>query len=265
MVRSIKVLEGDFGSLADFVSVGNDGALKLWRLSGKETFSIDAHDSFIYSVCASKDRIFTAGEDRCIKVWAKDGSGLQCVQRIEMPATSLWSLAVSPLGQVFCGASDGRLYVFGASKSDNREMLTEFDQRILSSLKRQGSDKAKLPYRDAAVLDGKGRGVSQSALAAVMSDFVIGKFVGENVIVQREDQAAVFQVFSIRPARYAAYEIVKWDGSSWQEIGQVTGGGDAEESAAGNPKDSHDFVVDVQLEGTDAPLKLAFNLTGTIT
>lgn len=57
-------------------------------------------------------------------------------------------------------------------------------------------------------------------------------------------------------------QLVQWDGSSWQEIGQVTGGNAEGSVAAENQKDSHDFVVDVQLEGSEIPLKLAFNLKG---
>lgn len=47
-----------------------------------------------------------------IKIWRVSGGKLYCAQTIPIPAISIWSLEVTFDGDIICGASDGRIYIF---------------------------------------------------------------------------------------------------------------------------------------------------------
>jgi phospholipase A-2-activating protein len=142
VVRSVAMLDDCLATLGDFVSVGNDGyntvqiiilrLIKTWKLDGDCTRTIQAHDSFIYTVKVFRGHIFTAGEDRTIKIWRLSGDDIYCVQSISIPALSIWSLCVTPTGNIICGSSDGRIYVFSPQEglSPDPTMLSSFQQRL---------------------------------------------------------------------------------------------------------------------------------------
>lgn len=109
--------------------------IKFWRLDGECTHTIRAHDSFIYAIRVHRGHLFSAGEDRTLKVWRQSGGQrLECVQAIPLPAVSIWAVDCTAAGEVVCGCSDGRIYVFSPHEALDPEacVLAEFRSRLSS-------------------------------------------------------------------------------------------------------------------------------------
>ncbi|PVV03776.1 hypothetical protein BB560_001735 [Smittium megazygosporum] len=109
-VRSLKALSRD-----SFVSAANDGSLMIWNLNGDCLAKLYGHESFVYSISLlSTGEIVSSAEDRTVRIW-KDNDN---VQTIILPATSLWCTDTMPNGDIICGTSDSKVYIF--SKNENR-------------------------------------------------------------------------------------------------------------------------------------------------
>lgn len=155
-VRAICMLGSEFLSIGDFVSVGNDGLMKVWKLDGRCVLSIPAHDSFIYSVVCINNQIITGGELGLLKIWALQNNSLVCTQTLGVPATSIWSLAEIPNSNaIMCACSDGRLYAFSNREDFPRSLeehlrsyerrLVECNKNYLKTLELCGSDRLDSP------------------------------------------------------------------------------------------------------------------------
>ncbi len=133
IVRALCRLPSHHRSGADIASAGNDGVVRLWKLSGEQVAELHGHESFIYSLdCLPTGELVSSGEDRTVRVW-KDG---ECVQTITHPAISVWSVAVCrESGDIVSGASDRIARVF--TRSSNRfadpEALRQFQEAVKSS------------------------------------------------------------------------------------------------------------------------------------
>lgn len=150
MVRSVISLDDSLEELGDFASCGNDGYysetlpkrdwlirytrnIKFWKLSGECTLSLKAHDSFIYTIKVFRNHLFSAGEDRTLKVWHWSKSrGIECIQAISLPVVSIWALDCTAAGEVICGCSDGRVYLFSPHRALESTSNTskEFQSRL---------------------------------------------------------------------------------------------------------------------------------------
>lgn len=96
-------------------------------------YSLKAHDSFIYTIKAYRDHLFSAGEDRTLKIWRRtDGRRIECVQAISLPVVSIWTLDCTATGNVLCGCSDGRVYVFSPHEAldPDARVVKEFQSRL---------------------------------------------------------------------------------------------------------------------------------------
>lgn len=82
-----------------------------------------------------KGHIFTAGEDSLVKVWRLEENSLKCIQSIPIPAISIWTLCITNYGDLICGASDGRIYIFTPhiDVTPECEMLENFQERLKST------------------------------------------------------------------------------------------------------------------------------------
>lgn len=220
--------DGDFKSLGDFLSVGNDGLLIFWSLDSTDPKNIvNAHESFIYTVTSSKKFIATAGEDRIVKLWTLDSNGnsISCTQSIPIPASSIWSVKFDSEGiNLFCASSDGYIYQF----SNNLELqcgsddqaYKEFNSRLNSMQLSSGQMNSQVSELD--VLKNP------------------GKKIGQVVTVNSEG------------GNISAYQ---WDGTIWCKIGDVVDDLTGSKKTLYNGK-VYDYVFDVEFESSKTPLKL---------
>lgn len=117
---------------AEFASAGNDGIIRLWKMTGQEVGALSGHESFIYSLaCLPTGEIVSAGEDRTLRIWR----GSQCVQTITHPAISVWAVAVCENGDIVSGTSDNMARVFtrNAERTADAETLAQFDESVQAS------------------------------------------------------------------------------------------------------------------------------------
>ncbi len=86
-------------------SVGQDGTVRLWNLSGKQLTELKGHKGPIWNVSFSPDgqRLATAGDDRTARLW--DLSGKELVQ-FKGHQEKLTSVSFSPNGQHIATASE---------------------------------------------------------------------------------------------------------------------------------------------------------------
>lgn len=134
-VRAICVLtEKDLRlKFADFVSAGNDGQIKFWKLSGECVYTVhNAHDSFIYTLVQYDNLFFSAGEDRQIKIWQLTNTVdiITCIQSLSLPTESIWELATSQKGEIAGACSNGSLYIFSPHEQAPASQLGEYRQKI---------------------------------------------------------------------------------------------------------------------------------------
>lgn len=92
--------------------------------------SLSAHDGYIYSVDSYESTIVTGGEDGTVRLWSMGKGRISPLQCIPIPADSVWCVKITD-GWLFCGASDGRMYVFSSEISIETNMkyrsrLSEF-------------------------------------------------------------------------------------------------------------------------------------------
>lgn len=125
-VRGIAVI-----NVQQFLSCSNDEKVILWNINGDVLKIFEGHTSFIYDICIVREPIkpgaeppknrpfkfITCSEDKTVRVWDKDRG---CLQKIDLEASTLWSVAGLDNGNFVVGTSIGIAYVFSnvPSKSD---------------------------------------------------------------------------------------------------------------------------------------------------
>lgn len=83
--------------------------MREYALDGSSSRDLAVVPSFIYALSALPDGFASAGEDRSLRVWARDGT---LVQQLPVPAVSVWCVAAVSNDTLACGASDGQVYLF---------------------------------------------------------------------------------------------------------------------------------------------------------
>lgn len=132
-VRALCRLPDGHPSGGDFASADNDGAIRLWKISGQQVGELRGHQSFIYSLAVlPSGELVSSGEDRTLRIWKGD----QCVQTITHPAISVWSVAVcAENGDIVSGASDRIVRVFtrDPERYANAETTALFEDAVKAS------------------------------------------------------------------------------------------------------------------------------------
>lgn len=188
-VRAISLLGSEYLSVGDFVSVGNDGNIKIWKLDGRCVLTVKAHDSFIYSVICAGSLIVTAGELGILKFWKMMNNCLNCIQTIGLPVSSIWSLAETvDTHDILCATSDGRIYVFSNSPNasdQTKSYLYPFEKRLVDC---NQSYLKTLDRVESARLNSPG------TLKYVIV-LILGNYLGQLVAVRSDSDIEIYSVY----------------------------------------------------------------------
>ncbi|KAI9219662.1 WD40-repeat-containing domain protein [Blastocladiella britannica] len=117
-----------------FASCSNDGKVIVWTRTGELVMELDGHTSFVYKVVSNpvSGELVSCGEDRSVRIWRDES----CIQTIPLPATSVWSVAVSPDGATLAACtSDGMIYVFSRHEALHAipEVAKAYEEALASS------------------------------------------------------------------------------------------------------------------------------------
>eukprot|EP00283_Hemiselmis_rufescens_P012259 CAMPEP_0173439432 /NCGR_PEP_ID=MMETSP1357-20121228/20951_1 /TAXON_ID=77926 /ORGANISM="Hemiselmis rufescens, Strain PCC563" /LENGTH=381 /DNA_ID=CAMNT_0014404803 /DNA_START=181 /DNA_END=1322 /DNA_ORIENTATION=- len=156
-VRSLALFPG-----VGFVSCGNDGAVRLWAVSGECLLATQISDSFLYCVAVLPSmEVAVAGEDTTCKI-VRDG---QVVATLPHPG-SVWSVACTPEGDIVTGCSDSvtRVFTRDAERAASADAVEAYEAKLASqassSQKVGGVDLATLPGEEALQEPGKKDGAT---------------------------------------------------------------------------------------------------------
>ena len=136
------------------VSCSNDGQILMWlinenNLEAEVIFRFEDTD-FVYAMSTLPDpqdlpSWISCGENNGLKVFGE--AKLQ--QEIHLPAISVWSVAVLPNGDIACGCSDSKIYIFSAEKSRTApaDLLALFNAEVerFRQSKNETSNGTELP------------------------------------------------------------------------------------------------------------------------
>ena len=215
------VISIDEGS---FLSVGNDGAIKVWdSSSGSVTQSIEgAHPAFIYGVAWNgKNRVASMGEEGIVKIWKYENKKLSEEAQIRVPTMSAWCACFVNENSLIIGGSTGSFYVFSC-ESENFEVAEQFE--------------AEMTAFDAAANASKSAEIEKNAQDESVLRYP-GERVGKTVLVKRTGDSSVIEAH-------------QWDGAEWQNLGQVV-----DPMAVKSP----DFNFKVELDDTGRSYDLQYN------
>ncbi|KAL5324819.1 hypothetical protein ACEPPN_005937 [Leptodophora sp. 'Broadleaf-Isolate-01'] len=224
-VRALCRLPTGHPSGGDFASADNDGAIRLWKISGQQLGELRGHESFIYSLAAlPSGELVSSGEDRTLRIW----KGNQCIQTITHPAISVWAVAVcAENGDIMSGASDRIVRVFtrDPERYANAETTALFEDAVkASSIPQQTLDVNKENMPGPEFLTQKS-----------------GTKDGQIVTIRELDGSVTAHSWSSGQGE-------------WTLVGTVV---DATEYKG----KEYDFVFDVDMEDGKPPLKLPYNVS----
>ncbi|EPY51121.1 WD repeat protein Lub1 [Schizosaccharomyces cryophilus OY26] len=213
-----------------FASCSNDGTVKLWSLDGHLLQELHGHTSFVYSLTyvPTLNLLASCGEDKSVRIWKES----DCIQRIALPTTSIWSVCALPDGDIACGSSDGYVRVFTMEKirMASEEELKNFERRVSE-------------YAIAAQEVGD---VKKGSLPGPEILTTPGKNEGDVVMVRVNNDVEAYQWSQVE--------------KDWKKVGQVV------DAVGSNRKQlykgqEYDYVFDVDVAEGQAPLKLPYNVT----
>ena len=233
VVRALCRLPPNHPSGAHFASAGNDAAVRLWTVDGRQVAVLQGHENFIYSLAALPDgRLVTSGEDRTVRIW----EGQQCIQTITHPAISVWTVAVCvENGDIVTGASDKIVRVF--SRATERHADAAAIEQFNSDVKESSIPQQALPNINKEQLPGP--------------EFLTQKSGTKEGQVQMINEAN---------GNISAYQ---WSAAAnqWVNVGTVVDqAGSSGRKISFNGKE-YDYVFDVDIEDGKPPLKLPYNLS----
>lgn len=187
---------------------------------------MDGHTSFVYSVAVlSSGEFVSSGEDRTVRIW-KDG---QCIQTLQQPCISVWTVAGLPNNDIVVGGSDAVVRVFtrDAERMAVPEAQKQFDELL----------------------------ASQAIPSNQLGDINKEKLAGPEALQQPGKKEG--QVIMVNMG--ATVEAHQWDGNSWQKIGEVVGSNNTKKTFEGK---EYDYVFDIDVgAGPNGNLKLPYNVT----
>ena len=181
--------------------------------------------------------VFTASEDKSIKVWNPDKSN-DPLQSIALPAQSLWCLTVISNGDFAVGCSDASIRVF-----------TNNENRFCSD------DEAKLFSEEVAT--------SSIPSKSTIGDLKMDELPGPEALLQPGKKEG--QSLMVREGKDLAF-CYQWSSASqkWEKIGQILGGSGGTQVTSGKQLyrgKEYDYVFSVELDEDKDALKLPYNVT----
>lgn len=215
-----------------FVSVGNDGALRVWDASSGtvlQTLS-QAHSAFIYGLTRDgNDKIATFGEEGIVKIWKWNRALRQLTvenDKLRIPAMSAWCAVFLDAETLVIGGSNGSFYVF--SCLEGSVALESFEVEMVA-------------YESAAQAS-KSAEIEKNAQDESVLRYP-GERIGKTVLVRRSEPNA-------NTSSSPVIEAHQWDGAEWQNLGKVI-----DPMAVASP----DFTFKVQLDDTGRSYDLPYN------
>ncbi|GAA5802174.1 hypothetical protein HPULCUR_007635 [Helicostylum pulchrum] len=176
-------------------------------------------------IVLSTGEFVSSGEDRTVRVW-KDG---QCIQTLQQPCISVWSVAGLPNGDIVVGGSDSVVRVFTreAERMAVPEAQKEFDDLL----------------------------ANQAIPANQLGDINKEKLSGPEALQQPGKKEG--QVVMINMG--ATVEAHQWSGNEWQKIGEVVGSNKSKQTYEGK---EYDYVFDIDVgAGPNGNIKLPYNVS----
>ncbi|KAK6580452.1 hypothetical protein PZA11_007474 [Diplocarpon coronariae] len=232
-IRSLCRLAKGHPSGGDFASADNDGAIRLWKISGKQVGELRGHESFIYSIASlPSGELVSSGEDRTLRVW----KGNECVQTITHPAISVWGVAVcAENGDIVTGASDRMVRVFtrDSERYADAETAARFEEAVKSS------------------------SIPQQTMAATNSENIPGpEFLTQKSGIKDG------QIVQIKQPN-GSITAHSWSASrgEWDLIGTVVDAVGSSSQKTEYKGQMYDFVFDVDMEDGKPALKLPYNVS----
>lgn len=214
-------------SESTFVSCSNDGSLKVWNINGSCLYDLLGHTSFVYSVnVLPGEIIISSSEDRSVKVW----KGLECIQSIPHPCTSVWCVCATESGDIVSGGSDGVVRVWS-------------------------KDPAKRADKDAIDL------YEASLSAQSIPSIQIGGTSSLQKIEALDQPGKDHQIITVRSAS-GIVEAHQWNplASKWIKIGDVVDSAGTSQKQVYQGKE-YDYVFEIDLGDSSPHLKLPYNAT----
>ncbi|GBP48926.1 Phospholipase A-2-activating protein [Eumeta japonica] len=215
-----------------FLSCANDASIKLWTNKGECLNTYYGHSNYIYSIVMNPsigDGWFAScGEDASVRLW-KNG---ECLRVINLPATTVWSVACLSNGDIVTGSSDGVIRVF------------------TKDLNRYASETVLKQYEDEVEK-------MQAASQQEIGGFKVSELPGPEVLL--EPGKTDGQTKLVR--RGANVKCYSWSAAAqtWNEIGDVMGSNPVTEGKTMYQGQEYDFVFSVDIKDGAPPLKLPFN------
>jgi len=234
-VRGIAVITNQ-----EFVSCANDATVRRWSLMTADCLQVFyGHTNFVYAIKHYKGLLFTASEDKSVKVWnLLDAKSSDPAQSIAMPSQSNWCLTVFPNGDFAVGCSDASIRVFSSnpSRTADPDELTAFTEEVAAS---------SVPSK------------------STIGDLKIDELPGPEALFQPGRREG--QTIMIREGADLAF-CYQWSSSKskWDKVGQVLGGSGGTQVTSGKQLykgKEYDYVFSVKLDEDKEALKLPFNVT----
>ncbi|EGD73958.1 hypothetical protein PTSG_05652 [Salpingoeca rosetta] len=199
-----------------FASCSNDSTVVVWTATFDTIATFTGHQAFVYAVCSVPDSplLASSGEDGCVKVWDMESGA--CVQTIDLPCTSVWSVAARWGWRHYCFVRRcklPRVFTRAAAGPQVRTSSLQFEEHVAASFAARQAQQVgslkKSDIPDKSVLETPGRRE------------------GEHKIVNNGGKI----------------EAYTWSGQNWQYMGLVT---DAV---------APDYTFTVDLEGRNLKLE----------
>lgn len=106
--------------------------IKKWSFNGECLETLSGHEGFIFRIFKWKNYLFSAGDDKVVKVWKDD----KFVQDLLHPNT-IWDLTVTPEGDLLTACADGVIRFF-SPRSDEwlpADQIEEYYNQCLAPSK----------------------------------------------------------------------------------------------------------------------------------
>ncbi|KAF8822822.1 PUL domain-containing protein [Cardiosporidium cionae] len=231
IIRSIAPFENQF------LTVSNDGMIKIWMMDGTAVSSFQGHESYIYDVKVSalhSGIFFTASEDRCVRIWdaatystmgslLHAGTVYEYLQDAFELYESVGNVQELPNGDIVTCCEDGvaRIWTLDEShalpEQERENQKNKAEQALVSSQSAQvkGIDLDNLPD------------VSELEIHR-------GRNVGQTKVFREGNKAIAFQ----------------WKGASWERIGEIIATKPSKQHFDGDKffaEGDYDYIFDVEI------------------
>lgn len=221
----------------EFLSVGNDGQIKIWSSEGGRVLKsiFGAHQNYIYSVARNErgDRIATGGEGGIVKIWKYEQEEFTLEEELVIPMISVWSVVFLLDDSLAVAGSGGSFFIFTNKTTiinpENDFLIQQEYQTQVDLFKMASSQQEELEKstKDESVL------------------LSPGQFVGQNVLVRRKESKDV--------------EAHQWTGTEWTNLGTVVSHAAPEKQKSSHDGKFYDFIFKVELDDSGSLYELPYN------